>query len=219
MNSNLKELQTWTRLMEKMDIILRVNLAMQAATLKEFKNKIDPNNLQTELEGPTLFVHANDLKDTQIELDLFDLATTHQEAFYGRACGFQYCESLQLPLTGCAIALTSYNDGYNAFSINKENLVEHVATTQTSVSINAETTSQNTSNNSNNLSSFLTNTIGQAAFSMFSSTKYIIDPELRSKKMSHIVKNANVEFCKAFWQLTETSIVQVNWIKFFESVF
>ena len=59
-----------------------------------------------------MFLHANEIKGTQIERDLFDLATVHQEAFYGRACGFQFCDSLQLPLTGCTIALTSYNDGY-----------------------------------------------------------------------------------------------------------
>src|SRR5690606_101589 len=56
----------------------------------------------------------------------------------------------------------------------------------------------------------ITTSIGQAAMSVLSSTKYIMDPDLRSRKMSQIVKNANVEFCKAFWQLTETSIVQVN---------
>ena len=31
-------------------------------------------------------------------------------------------------------------------------------------------------------------------------------------KISKVMKDANVEFCKAFWQLTETDIVQVNYL-------
>jgi hypothetical protein len=228
MSTNLKEIQTWARLLEKIEIVLQLSMDMQAMTLSTFKNEIhnrqpgggDHHDASSaEIRGPTLFVHANEIASTQIERVLFDLATVHQEAFYGRACGFQFCDSLQMPLTGCAIALTSYNDGYEAFSMgggssskigsegspNTSGLELNATTTTAAASTTTPITPPSVPGNFN----LLTSSIGQAAMSVFSSTKYIMDPDLRSRKMSHIVKTANVEFCKAFWQLTETSIVQV----------
>lgn len=212
MATNLRELQTWIRLMEKIHIVLQLSLDMQHMTMGEFRAELrdhSQDDLANEaiarkeiIKGPSLFIDAEQLAKTQLEQTLFDLATVHQEAFYGRACGFQFCDSLQMPLTGCAIALTSYNDGYSAFS-NTQSFNSHVDQLSGSLSISSNGT------NNTNISNFLTSTIGQAAFSVFSSTKYIMDPDLRSRRMSHIVKTANVEFCKAFWQLTETSIVQV----------
>jgi hypothetical protein len=227
MNTNLKEVQTWARLLEKIEIVLQLSMDMQAMTLSAFKNEINARQSSSsnsadsaEVNGPTLFVHANEIANTQIERVLFDLATVHQEAFYGRACGFQFCDSLQIPLTGCAIALTSYNDSYEAFSTNKSSSSGSNGSPNSSgFDLNGSVRDSNTLNVSVNNNhtppsvpgSFntLTSSIGQAAMSVFSSTKYIMDPDLRSRKMSHIVKTANVEFCKAFWQLTETSIVQV----------
>ena len=128
----------------------------------------------------------------------------YQESFFGRSCGFQFCESLQIPLTGCAVALASYNDGYEAYS-NKENsfTANNGSNTNTPVT-------KATSPNSNGSSPTSFNNQATLFKSLFSGTKYIIDPELRAKKITRVIKNANVEFCKAFWQLTETSIVQMG---------
>ena len=242
MSKNLREVQTWIRLLEKMEIVLQLGLDMQTRTLQAFKrdinhcNQSNSDDVRREISGPTLFVHAIQLASTPIEKILFDLATVHQEAFYGRTCGFQFCDSLTMPLTGCAIALTSYNDGYEAFSGSRndsssQSQSQPLSTSSTfntspsSVDLNLFPNSQSYSSNlmstatiqsssapltpiTSNLNMFTTS-IGQAAMSVFSSTKYLIDPDLRSRKMAQIFKTANVEFCKAFWQLTETSIVQV----------
>jgi len=115
---------------------------------------------------------------------------------------------LQIPLTGCAVALASYNDGYEAYS-NKENWI---STTTTSPKIGSPTLANKTSPDSTSPTTTANYFTGQATLfkSLFSGTKYILDPELRAKKISRVIKDANVEFCKAFWQLTETSIVQMG---------
>lgn len=210
LNSNLiRDFQTWLRLMEKLEILLLTGLEMQLITLKEFEDRLDQGGesvirLKQFHDGPSLFVHLNRTKENTIESNLFSLASVHQEAFFGRACGFQFCESLQLPLTGCAVALASYNDGFEAYS-NKENTIQ---TTVTNTSPKLKRVSS--LNNALTPSMSLSNTIGKAAVSVYNGTKYIMDPDSRAKKMSHIMRKANVEFCKAFWQLTETSIVQVG---------
>ncbi|CAF0709865.1 unnamed protein product [Brachionus calyciflorus] len=214
LNSNLiRDLQTWVRLMEKLEIFLETGLEMQKLNLKEYEEK-NNKNLEDEIipikdanDGPSLFVHLNQKNLKSIENKLFNLASIHQEAFFGRACGFQFCDSLQRPMTGCAIALASYNDGFEAFS-NKENTIQTVATLNGPPTLKRVASTGNTSNLTG-YGSF-TNSIGKAAMSVYSSTKYIMDPELRAKKLSHIMRKANVEFCKAFWQLTETSIVQMG---------
>ena len=233
-NANLKDFQTWLRVMEKVELLFVIACDLQTATLNQSKAKMmsastssastsSSSMSEPSEEPPTLFVYSESLIDSTIETNLFGLASV-QEAFFGRACGFQFCDSLQMPLTGCAVALASYNDGYEAFS-NKEIATLAATTTPVqSLSLNLSSSTSSSclngspgaaaspvspSSSSANFSSFQT-TIGQAAKSLFSSTKYIMDPELRAKKISHVMKNANVEFCKAFWQLTETSIVQMG---------
>ena len=177
--------------------------------------------------GPPLFYHSDLLTDTSIETNLLSLASVHQEAFFGRTCGFQFCDSLKIPLTLCAVLLASYNDGYEAFA-NKENSTPNSNMTSPSTPMSTLSSSPSPNGNSNSLSpspsnpSFNTATnngtqftsiqsmFGQAAKTLFSSTKYTMDPELRAKKISSVMKNANVDFCKAFWQLTETPMVQVG---------
>ncbi len=186
-NTNIKEFQTWIRLMQTIEILLQIGCDM----------------MQTNQSG--LFVHANQFSNSTMESNLFDLASIHQEAFFGRACGFQFSDSLQIPLTGCAVALASYNDGYEAFT-NKENINVKMSVTASNMGAQSELETSNQYMQINTIS----NTVTQAVKSMYNGTKYIMDPESRAKKMSHVMRNANVEFCKAFWQLTETSIVEVG---------
>ncbi len=153
-NSTIEEFQTWFKLLEKLEIIFNICVKMQKLT--ENSNK--------------LLINQEDIDDF-IEENLFLVASTKPEAFFGRTCAFQFCDSLKIPLTACAVALASYNDGYEAFQDSR---------------------------------------LGVTAKSLLSSTRYILNPDLRAQKMSEIMKNGNVEFCKAFWQLTETSIAQAN---------
>lgn len=258
LNSSLKEFQSWLRLLEKLDIVLKTALDMQMTSLSEFKktvlNENDVIPLKPFHDGPSLFLHEDKLvENAVIERNLFSLASEHLDAFFGKTCGFQFCESLQLAVTGCAIALASYNDGFEAYSPKESsppaitragspNLtlsssassanMQSKASTPTSVhSISGNPKSEPdfkhnndsaygpvVSSGSGNLNSnSLSNTIGRAAMSFVSSTKYIMDPDSRAKKVSHVMKNGDVKFCKEFWQLTETSIVQV--IKPFSKLF
>ena len=218
--------------MEKIEIVLLVASEMQDATLK---NHFNSNKKETCKQtrkianfhdaGPSLFFHPDDLSDTKVETNLLALASIHQEAFFGRTCGFQFCDSLKMPLTLCTVMLASYNDGYEAFS-NKENSTpnSNVNSPSTPVSTpssnpNSNSLSSSSSNPSFNSASSATsgnqfsniqNLFGQAAKTLFSSTKYAMDPELRGKKISSVLKTANIDFCKAFWQLVETPVVQVG---------
>jgi len=171
---NVRDFQAWVRLMEKVEIVLQIGVDIQRVQLQESQVQ------------PSLFYNMAEAKSAAIETNLLALGSVHQEAFFGRTCGFQFCESLQTPLTGCAVALASYNDGYEAYA------------TAAVVQVEAE-----------GAGSFMQ---GQATLfkSLVSGTKYVMDPELRAKKISKVMKDANVEFCKAFWQLTETDIVQVG---------
>ena len=141
-----------------------------------------------------------------------------------------------MPLTLCAVMLASYNDGYEAFS-NKENSASNSNLASPSTPVTTLNSFPNTNANSNSLSSSssnpsvsntspssnnnngngngnqfsnIQNLFGQAAKTLFSSTKYAMDPELRGRKISSIMKNANIDFCKAFWQLVETPFVQLG---------
>lgn len=179
---NIKDYQTWVRLLEKIEIVFQVACDIQKIQItgEQKSHKFH--------EGASLFYDMceSDESSSSIETNLLLLGSVHQESFFGRTCGFQFCESLQTPLTGAAVALASYNDGYEAATvtttITRSNSYEKIDETQ-----------------------------GQASIikSLMSGTKYMMDPELRAKKISKVMKDANVEFCKAFWQLTELDIVQV----------
>ena len=223
-------------------MVLLVASDIQKATLKSHQNPYlsQSSNLTRKIKnfhdyGPSLFLHPDDLTDTSIEANLLSLASVHQEAFFGRTCGFQFCDSLKMPLTLCAVMLASYNDGYEAFS-NKEYSTSNSNLASPSTPVTTLNSFPNTNPNSNSLSSSSSNPsvsntspssnnngngngnqfsniqtlFGQAAKTLFSSTKYAMDPELRGRKISSIMKNANIDFCKAFWQLVETPVCQVG---------
>ena len=62
--------------------------------------------------------------------------------------------------------------------------------------------------------------ITRALSSMLHSGKYMINPELRAQRINELTQNDNIEFCKAFWSLTDEYGVQVRsfFMKFFHIV-
>uniref|UniRef100_A0A182QFL5 Hormone-sensitive lipase n=1 Tax=Anopheles farauti TaxID=69004 RepID=A0A182QFL5_9DIPT len=49
--------------------------------------------------------------------------------------------------------------------------------------------------------------ISKATSLMYTSTKYMLDPELRARRIVNISQNSNVDFCKAFWFLAESEMM------------
>ena len=49
-----------------------------------------------------------------------------------------------------------------------------------------------------------------AAASLLNGPKYLINPDLRAKKLMALTNFVDMEFCKAFWSLTESYGLQVN---------
>uniref|UniRef100_A0A6P7FJU3 Hormone-sensitive lipase isoform X2 n=1 Tax=Diabrotica virgifera virgifera TaxID=50390 RepID=A0A6P7FJU3_DIAVI len=49
--------------------------------------------------------------------------------------------------------------------------------------------------------------ISKATSSVVSTTKFITDPEQRARRIVNIAQNAEVDFCKAFWFLSETELM------------
>ena len=46
--------------------------------------------------------------------------------------------------------------------------------------------------------------------SVFMTTRFLLKPELRAKQIVHTTRNADINFCKQFWGLTEASYLQVR---------
>ncbi|BFZ14026.1 hypothetical protein BsWGS_17065 [Bradybaena similaris] len=51
------------------------------------------------------------------------------------------------------------------------------------------------------------NQMMQVATSVFNSGKYILDPELRAQQMVKVTRTADIQFCKAFWGFSESSLM------------
>ncbi|XP_055606263.1 hormone-sensitive lipase [Uranotaenia lowii] len=49
--------------------------------------------------------------------------------------------------------------------------------------------------------------ISKATSLMYTSTKYMIDPELRARRIVNISQNSNIDFCKSFWFLAESQLM------------
>ncbi|XP_055550069.1 hormone-sensitive lipase [Wyeomyia smithii] len=49
--------------------------------------------------------------------------------------------------------------------------------------------------------------ISKATSLMYTSTKYMLDPELRARRIVNISQHSNVDFCKAFWFLAESELL------------
>lgn len=51
---------------------------------------------------------------------------------------------------------------------------------------------------------------GVAASSLFTSGRFAIDPELRGAEFERITQNLDVQFWKAFWNITEMEVLSVS---------
>lgn len=49
----------------------------------------------------------------------------------------------------------------------------------------------------------------RALSSVLHSGKYVVDPELRAKRIVELTQNVSMPFCKSFWSLTENHGIQV----------
>ncbi|KAL2077262.1 hypothetical protein ACEWY4_026766 [Coilia grayii] len=49
--------------------------------------------------------------------------------------------------------------------------------------------------------------IGQAALAILTSGKYVVDPELRGAEFERMTQNLDMQFWKAFWNLTESELI------------
>ena len=194
----LKDYQIWLRIMEKIEFLLKIALDMQDLNVEKPKNLPTPANGLLELD---LFVHSKQMADSTIERDLFQSSVVDLECFFGRACGFQFCDSLAMPMTGVSIALVSYNDGYHATAKKDPQQSSPVSVSASSSTGSntlqqAQTTSTTPGSElttpTNSATSFAAAiSLGQAAKSLFSSTKYIMDPDLRAKKVGeHSLKQS-----------------------------
>jgi hormone-sensitive lipase len=173
--TRFKEIKAWATLLEKLEIMLKMAAQLQARSL-------DKSTHDCGAEEVSLFVDLNELIDTDVEQQLFDLATIHQEAFFGRTCAFQFSKSLRLPLVAIVVAFTSFHDAHEQ---------------------RLKTTRSRNNDGQFELRSFMRSM-------WYNGKKYVTNPELRSKRMCQIVQTTNVDLCKGFWQLTETLVFQVR---------
>ena len=56
-----------------------------------------------------------------------------------------------------------------------------------------------------------TNSMSQATVSILNSGKYTVNPEMRAKQIAQVTQNQRIDFCKAFWNLTESYGIQVTY--------
>lgn len=50
----------------------------------------------------------------------------------------------------------------------------------------------------------------QLTTSLYSSCKYILDPDLRAQRVVDVTRTADISFCKAFWSITESDFMQLS---------
>lgn len=51
------------------------------------------------------------------------------------------------------------------------------------------------------------NLFSKATSSVFAGGKYVMDPELRARRIVNISQSASVDFCKSFWSLSENEMM------------
>ncbi len=107
--SSLKELQTWTKLMDKCEQFLQIAAEMQRLSLADHhqtesqKKNAKPVLIGPLHHGPSLYLHSDQLTGSPLEIDLIKLASDNLDVYFGRACAFQFSDSLITPLTGVAV--------------------------------------------------------------------------------------------------------------------
>ncbi|XP_067938062.1 hormone-sensitive lipase-like [Watersipora subatra] len=100
--------------------------------------------------------------EIQMEMDMID-----QECFYGRALGFQYCDSMRRPFEVVHISLATYSHNYQS-----------------------------------RISPYI-----KLASSLLTSTQYVMSAEQRAQKVVEVTLSCNIDFCKAFWSLSESDLL------------
>lgn len=215
----LKDFESWSQLLEKLEILLTTVLNLQTASLNEFKKK----NGETQSLKPQIFLNIENItEDSKIEENLFRLSSEHLVSFFGKTVGFQFVESLEKPLTGLVIGLASYTPkssaSLNSPSIKTNSILEKVNISQlktTHQSVKRDSYIQKPKMgdlNGNRITK--NNTIMKypsikATKSLLNLTKYFVDADSRAKKIAEVIKNANIKFCKDLWQLPESSVAVV----------
>lgn len=51
----------------------------------------------------------------------------------------------------------------------------------------------------------------RALSSVIHSGKYLVDPELRAKRIVELTQHVSMPFCKSFWSITESYGIQVGY--------
>jgi hypothetical protein len=154
-----------------------------------------------------LFLHQNDFVGTAFEEKLISLATVDQYAFFGRTCGFQYLDSFKISITGLLCIFASFNDGYESYHSSDISL--SASERSYIFSSNKSFSNLDQPRDSISSSSSLKSTksiLGQTSKTMICGTKYLLNPELRAKKIAKLIMNADIDFCKEFWRLIHTPV-------------
>ena len=176
---------------------------------RQSKLKTDANSKKTL----SLYIHKNDFVDNILEENLISLSTTDQDTFFGRTCGFQYTDSLKKTTTAVSILFASYNDGYKTFRLDSSSLSSN-NTSFSSKNKVLQIEDHRYSFSSNSTHSTNTKIIlGKASKASICASKYLINPELRAKKISSLTREADIEFCKEFWRLPGSLKIPAKMVK------
>ena len=178
--------------------------------LRQSKLKTDSNSKKSL----SLYIHKNDFVDNILEENLISLSTTDQDTFFGRTCGFQYSDSLKKSMTAVSILFASYNDVYKTFRLIDSSSLSFNNTSFSSKNPVFQVDDHRYSFSSNSPHSTNTKIIlGKASKASICASKYIINPELRAKKISSLIKEADIEFCKEFWRLPGSFKIPAKMVK------
>jgi hypothetical protein len=181
---------------------------MQTKVLEKSRtNNVSQWNINPEPRQKTclpLFLHQNDFVGTNFEENLISLATVDQYAFFGRTCGFQYLDSFKFPITSLLCIFASFNDGYESY--HSSDISSSSSERSYIFSSNKSFSNLDQPRDSISSSKSTKTIVGQASKTMICGTKYLLNPELRAKKISKLIMNADIDFCKEFWRLPQIPV-------------
>ncbi|XP_060760865.1 lipase, hormone-sensitive a isoform X3 [Neoarius graeffei] len=109
-----------------------------------------------------------------------EYTSMHKACFYGRCLGFQFSPSLRPFMQTVVISMVSFGENYKKQQTRLASRWLHRLTSHIQ---------------------------GRAALSVFTSGKYVMDPELRGAEFERITQNLDMHFWKTFWNMTETELI------------
>ena len=193
-----------------MENTLKILTEMQSIVLKCQSTQDAFRKIKNEAKGkkcPSLILYGNDFIDTSLEENLISLIKNEPEAFYGRTCSFQFSDSIKRPITALSILFASYNDGYNSFPSKDFSSFKSTCNSSENKFSNTDHHKSNNSLSFDSPASVSKKTvIKKATKTSICASKYIINPELRARKVTSSFKNADIGVCKEFWRLTDVSL-------------